>query len=166
MNVLNREYDLQAERFLRKTNTEFSARFLYSGSYFEDDQENRDIYEITFKQTPKSGAAPRKWSFKFGQSIIYSREYVKKAARQREDRGESYMSIRKYKCDAIKKPRAYEVLSSIAKNDPGTFSDFCSEMGYDEDSRKAEKTYFAVQEEYKNCLLMFGAWMKSLQEIQ
>ncbi len=43
---------------------------------------------------------------------------------------------------------AYDILSSITKSDPGTFAYFCADMGYDKDSRSAERTYFAVQDEW------------------
>ena len=45
-------------------------------------------------------------------------------------------------------PHAYDLLACLTKSDPGTFGDFCSDFGYDEDSRMAERTYFAVQEEW------------------
>ena len=40
-------------------------------------------------------------------------------------------------------PSAYDVLACISGdvNCPDTFKDFCSEYGYDEDSRKAEQTF-------------------------
>ena len=33
-------------------------------------------------------------------------------------------------------PVAYDVLAAITKTDPGSFEDFCDELGYDSDSRK------------------------------
>jgi hypothetical protein len=44
--------------------------------------------------------------------------------------------------------QAYDVLACATKNDPGSFYDFCNEYGYDEDSRKADKTYKAVVKEW------------------
>ena len=40
-------------------------------------------------------------------------------------------------------PSAYDVLACISGdvNCPDTFKDFCSDYGYDEDSRKAEQTF-------------------------
>lgn len=64
-------------------------------------------------------------------------------------------------------PNAYDVLSCITKYDPGTFEDFCSDFGYDEDSRSAEKTYNAVCEEWENISLLFTyEEIEQLQEIQ
>jgi hypothetical protein len=64
------------------------------------------------------------------------------------------------------KPSAYDVLACIVKQDPGSFHDFCSEYGYNEDSKKAEKIYQAVVEEYKNVMDMFGDVIDELREIQ
>lgn len=136
------EYEKQANDFLEKTGTKFSAKYLGNMPYFEDEKENRDIYQITLKR------GKRQYSFRFGQSINDSRKYNKFG-----------VSV------PGNQPTAYDVLSCVTKNDPGTFSDFCSDFGYDTDSRKAEKTYFAVQEEYKNINMLFSDVMDELQEI-
>ena len=63
-------------------------------------------------------------------------------------------------------PNAYDVLAYLTKYDPGSFEDFCQEYGYDEDSRTAERTYFAVQKEYHELLKVFTEeQMGELQEI-
>jgi len=65
------------------------------------------------------------------------------------------------------KPTSYDVLSSLTKNEVGTFGDFCGDFGYDEDSRKAEKTFNAVQEEYKNVKMLWtDEEIEKLQEIE
>lgn len=65
-----------------------------------------------------------------------------------------------------KRPTAYDVLSCFQKSDPGSFEDFCSEFGYDNDSRKAYKTYKAVMKEWKNIELLFTPeQLEQLQEI-
>jgi hypothetical protein len=61
-------------------------------------------------------------------------------------------------------PTMYDVLTCLTKYDPETFEDFCSEFGYDEDSRKAEKIYNAVVREYKNVERLFGDILDKLQE--
>lgn len=48
-----------------------------------------------------------------------------------------------------KEPKPYDIFTCFTKYDPGTFEDFCSEFGYDEDSRTAERTYKAVCKEFK-----------------
>ena len=52
-------------------------------------------------------------------------------------------------------PSVYDVLACLTKYDPGTFEDFCSEYGYSEDSRTAERIYFAVQKEYTQLARLF-----------
>ena len=63
-------------------------------------------------------------------------------------------------------PRPYDVLSCLQKYEVGTFQDFCSDFGYDTDSRKAYKTYKAVLKEWKNIELLFTPeQIEQLQEI-
>jgi hypothetical protein len=65
------------------------------------------------------------------------------------------------------KPNAYDLLTCITKYDPGSFADFCSEFGYDEDSRKAEKTYKAVKRDWAKVSKFFTpAELEELAEIQ
>ena len=81
----------------------------------------------------------KRYSFNFGQSITNSGKDIK--------------------------PTAYDILSCIQKYDPGTFSDFCGEFGYDEDSRKAEKVYKAVCKEWAGVERVFGDVIEELAEI-
>lgn len=62
-------------------------------------------------------------------------------------------------------PTAYDVLSALTKYDVGSFEDFCSEFGYDNDSRKAKKTYHAVLKEFQGVNYLFSDVIKKLQEI-
>lgn len=65
-----------------------------------------------------------------------------------------------------KTPTAYDVLSCLTKSDPGTFEDFCSEFGYDSDSRKVERIYKAVCKEWKQVSDMWTAdEIEKMQEI-
>ena len=63
-------------------------------------------------------------------------------------------------------PTAYDILACLTKYDPGTFEDFSSDYGYDEDSRKAESTYKAVCKEWRNVERVFGDCLDELREIQ
>jgi len=64
-------------------------------------------------------------------------------------------------------PTSYDVLACLTKSDPYTFEYFCSEFGYDSDSRKSEKTYKAVVKEWQNiCRLFTESEIEQLQEIQ
>jgi hypothetical protein len=69
----------------------------------------------------------RKYTFKFGQSIASGSE----------------------------EPTLYDVLACLTKYDPEHFENFCSEYGYDTDSRKAYKTYLAVCREYEAVKRLF-----------
>ena len=120
------EYEAQAEQFLKETETTFKTEFLKNGLYFEDDKETRDIYLITLKR------GERIFKFKFGQSI-------NKSGYSNRD-----------------KPTAYDILSCLTKNEVGTFENFCGDFGYDEDSRKAEKTYKAVLAEWQNVKMLWS----------
>lgn len=63
-------------------------------------------------------------------------------------------------------PSMYDVLTCLTKYDPEGFEDFCSNFGYDTDSRGAERTYNAVVEEWANVEILFGDILEELQEIQ
>jgi len=64
-------------------------------------------------------------------------------------------------------PTAYNVLACLTKYDVGTFENFCSDFGYDTDSRKAYKIYKAVLREWKNVELLFTPeQIEQLQEIE
>jgi len=128
----------------------------------------RDVYEITLERNKKV------YSFRFGQSINNSQGNPKeihayKGTKQYQRLiSEGYKPSRVMADYLIKKsiaPTAYDVLACVQKYDIGTFSDFCSEFGYDTDSKKAEKTYFAVQEEFKNINNLFSDVMDKLMEI-
>ena len=63
-------------------------------------------------------------------------------------------------------PTMYDILTCLEKYDSDSFEYFCSNYGYDSDSRKAYKTYLAVCREYKAVVRLFGDIMEELQEIQ
>lgn len=63
-------------------------------------------------------------------------------------------------------PKPYDVLACIQKYDPGTLSDFCSELGYSEDSKRDEQIYLAVCKEFQKVRKFFTeAEIEALQEI-
>jgi hypothetical protein len=130
-------YIKKATDFLKKTKTTFKVEYLKTGKYFPDDKEERDIYNITLIHGPRS------YSFTFGQSILESRKISRKM------------------------PNEYDVLACLTKHDPGTFEDFCFDFGYDTDSKKAEKTYNAVKDEYSSvCYLFSTDEIEEMQEIE
>jgi hypothetical protein len=130
------DYQQQGIDFLKATQTVMNVKFLRNGKHFDDDKENRDIYEIELFRNDRS------YKFEFGQSI--------------NDSGKNR-----------KKPTAYDVFSCLPKTDPGTFEDFCSEYGYDTDSRKAEKVYTAVKDEYLQLSRLYSEKeLEQMSEIQ
>ena len=69
--------------------------------------------------------------------------------------------------EAIKRPTAYDVLACLTKYPVDTFEDFCADYGYDEDSRKAYKTYEAVKSEWQNVAMLWNETeLEELREIQ
>lgn len=177
-------YEQNAIDFLNKTGVEFKCEFLKNDFHFSSDKEKRDIYLITLTRGSRS------FSFNFGQSIANSGFYYTKGRLKTElDRKylakdyfkgkpiglvgtikmKDYSFLNNGKSDIIhypKAPTAYSVLSCLQKYDVGTFENFCSDFGYDTDSRTAETTYKAVLEEYKNvCILFSDSEIEALQEI-
>jgi hypothetical protein len=65
-----------------------------------------------------------------------------------------------------KEPTMYDILTCLEKYESIDFTDFCGNYGYDEDSRKAYKTYLAVKKEYNAVNRLFSDCMEELQEIQ
>lgn len=95
----------------------------FSAKYLTHDfhfEDDRETRDI-YRLTLSRGK--ERISFKFGQSIYGS------------NKGEI--------------PSAYDLLSCIQKNDPGSFNNFCSDFGYDEDSRKAYSVYKGVVKEWE-----------------
>tara|TARA_R110000868_G_scaffold379828_1_gene645771 strand:- start:1031 stop:1801 length:771 start_codon:yes stop_codon:yes gene_type:complete len=63
-------------------------------------------------------------------------------------------------------PSVYDVLACLTKYDIGNFENFCSDFGYNTDSRTAYKTYKAVLKEWKNIERLFtNDQLELLQEI-
>lgn len=76
-------------------------------------------------------------------------------------------TIFKYADKGRQAPTPYDVIACIQKSEVGTFDDFCSDFGYDSDSRKAEETYHAVVREWRKVQKFFTeAELVALQEVQ
>lgn len=156
-----KDYDKQAAEFLEKTNTTINKVFSHNGKHFANDKQVRDIYIVTIKR------GNRQFNFNFGQSIMNSQYYQDRIPdRTYSLDGKSRtgnfkivnMQYSKDYCTLVKGkiPTDYDILTCLTKYDPGTLEDFCSEFGYDEDSRKAYNTYTAVKEEYMNMCSLFN----------
>lgn len=159
------DYEIQAEKFLKETNTEFKAEFLKYDFHFVDDKDKRDIYKITLKR------GTREFIFNFGQSINASGEYIfygengkEKIHLNKDKKGKLILSYNgviltkgnSNKNKDFKEPTAYDVLACLQKNEIGTFKNFCDDFGYDTDSRKAETIYQAVLKEYENLKMLYS----------
>ncbi len=133
------EYQKKAEDFLTEADTNFKVEFLRHAVHFEGETTKRDIYLAVFKRKGRS------MTVEFGQSLNLSNASGHKRT----------------------SPTAYDVLACLTKYDPSTFEDFCSEFGYDVDSRKAEKVYDAVCKEWANVQKIWSdKEIEALQEIQ
>jgi hypothetical protein len=150
------------------------VKFKVNGKHFASDKENRDIYTITLSRGKRS------YTFEFGQSINNSGFYytvgVRKTPLDRKYLAKDYFKGKQLgligtirmqdssfspqcKSDTIhypKEPTMYDILTCLQKYDIGTFKDFCSEFGCDENSRTAEKTYKAVEKEFKAMQSLFS----------
>ena len=152
------DYEKQGTDFLTKHNVTMTAKFLYNGPYFEDEKESRDVYEIILIREGK-----KPYSFKFGQSIVKSGLTVKRNPYGKTIYDQEMIPRKSGRI----KPTAYDILTCLQKTEVGTFEDFCSDFGFDTDSRKAEKIYFAVQNEFSSLKKLFTqAELDEMNEIQ
>lgn len=166
----------QANRFLKDTETTIKTEFLRHGKHFEDDTHTRDIYEVTMTR------GDREYKFNFGQSIINSgvvlfhtggkrtrhtgfimpddlRKKAEAEPLKKRRIVTGWMSREHFSLHGLKfkfqHPTAYNVLACLQKSDPESFDNFCSEFGYDTDSKQAEKTHQTVRDEWLNVERLF-----------
>lgn len=159
------EYDTQALDFLAKTGATINVKYNRTGLYFDSDKEERDIYDIELKR------GSRTFKFEFGNSINDSGFYYKMGRQivpidRKHLEHKNLASLIKSKSwdfnpkyDTIHYPVApseYSVLCCLTKYNPETFEDFCSEFGYDTDSRSAKKTFKAVTKEWLKVSALFN----------
>lgn len=166
------EYIEQATEFLQKTNSEMKIEYMGLSVNREwKEKEKRCLYEITL-------TSPRgSMTFDFWDSIrnaeiktMTLEAYAEKRYRMpfpsltQAEKMQANKELASKKKNAV--PSVYDVLACLTKSDPGTFEDFCSNFGYDEDSRTAERIYFAVQKEYTQLTRIFTpGQMEELAEI-
>lgn len=166
------EYIKQAAEFLQKANAEIKIEYVGLAINKEwKEKEKRCLYEITLT-SPRGSMV-----FDFWDSIRNTEIKTMSLERYAEKRYRIPFSsltqaekMQATKELAAKKKNAvlsvYDVLACLTKCDPGTFEDFCSDYGYDEDSRTAERVYFAVQKEYAQLARLFTPeQMEELAEI-
>ena len=172
------DYEKQANNFLKKVNATIEITFKKFDFHFNVDKEKRDIYEVTIKR------GKRKFTFDFGNSLNDSGFYFTVGRKMYEldrkylDSRNLTMLCKQIDCgfspscesDVIHKPvkpSSRSILACLTKYDPDTFENFCSEYGYDADSKTAEKIYNAVINEWQNvCALFTDEEIQELAEIQ
>lgn len=175
------EYLQKADEFLKSTGATITTKFIEHGKHFEDDKEPRDIYEVTISKGVRS------FKVRFGQSIHHSGKYrlstyaknilkvnalhtteeYQRAKKRGAQLGDPFLKHDIRLNVNFEEPNAYDILACLQKYDVGTFENFCSEFGYDVDSRKAEKVYKAFCEEFANVQKLFtDEEIERLQEIQ
>lgn len=153
------EYQNKMDAFLRSANA--TCKIEYGGIARNQDWDNqkRNWYDVTI-ETPKG-----KMQYVFWDSIhdteIYTMTLEKYVTKIKHSRIMSYgekikaqRELNQLKAEAI--PNTYDVIDCLEKYDVGTFEDFCSEFGYDEDSRRAERIYIAVVKEFKELQKIFS----------
>lgn len=167
------EYLEQTKNFLNKANAK--CEIVYGGISRNEtwkETAKRNWYDVMIT-TPRG-----KMSYVFWDSInnteisqMTLEEYVEKKLKRRysdfpyNKRKKAERELKMLKAEAV--PNEYDVLACLEKYDVGTFEDFCSEFGYDEDSRTAERIYIAVIKEYKDLTRIFTEeQMEELSEIQ
>lgn len=161
-------YEQQAIDFLLKTGAIMEITFSNFGKHWEGDKEERDIYNVTISRNG------RQYTFKFGNSLNASGRYIVRNHGKDmhfQDRAAATRfasSVFDVKNNPnFKAPTYYDVLAVLTKTDPGLFQDFCDEFSYDTDSRRAERTYNAVRDEYLHLANIFSNdELEQMQEIQ
>lgn len=174
-------YEQQATDFCNKYGVQLDIEYKEYGKHFEEDKEPRDIYSVFIKR------GSRGYSLEFGQSLNESgvkvinrntgrvnRVFDRKDVTNKKGQIDPYLIglLLKYplaSCDQVIKPTpptVYNILACLTKNDPETFEDFCSNFGYDADSKRAERVYNAVKDEWKGMQVLFNdEELTELQEI-
>ena len=133
------DYENQANEFLKNTGTTIKIVFFKNDYYFPDDKEKRDIYNIYFNRKSHNAKA----CFRFGQSLA---------------------------CTAKnEKPRAYDILACVTKSHPGSFEEFISDFGYNQEKLteypRIRKLYRDVCAEFAKVNRLWNDVMDELQEI-
>lgn len=167
------EYEDQAKAFAENYNVTMTT--VYKGHYPRWSEAAVSQWFITLS---RPGREP--WRFDFSSSINDSWKYREDGSLrfksglpwgfgtryQLLEIGRDSIHFKDYWIAQAKvPPTLYDVLSCITKYDPGTFNEFCSEFGYNNDSLKDFATYQDVCKEYENVYRLFSDCLDELQEI-
>jgi len=167
------EYDKQAADFLESTGTKFKIEYLYTGTYFPDDTEKRDIYQFTL--TTARGS----YSSKFGDSIHNTerRAFAQNGwnehnlSRNMEAKRLGIKTLSEFKTWRNYKPSPYDILACMDTYTPETFKEFCEEYGYDDrplsEHDSVRNTFLAVREQSEGLRRIYSPeQLNLLAEIQ
>lgn len=163
-----KNYNRMTNNILNKMGVRVDIEFLKHGDHLGDGVIG-DVYKATIIRGNRS------FSLEFEQSIAKSKRFQDKLnkrvyAQSGKGLGNNFTYLyperfpknkvdEKYgdfKIIQGEAPDNYDIFACLTKYDPGTFDNFCSEFGYDTDSKKAEKTYNAVLSEFKNMQSLFS----------
>lgn len=154
------DYEAQAQAWATKWGVVMTCTFAGHRRYFADDKDTRDTYSITLRRGNRS------MTFDYGASLNGSRACADSDGPYWRERLQKHKGPLPFRRSA---PSHYDVLTCIEKYEPGTFEQWCGELGYDTDSRKALDTYLAVQKQAREFVALCGsdrAMMEEAQEIQ
>ena len=180
------KYDKQAQEFVEATGLIVTKRYQGHHRYFNGDKEQRAVWEIEFDRRDRRGHPAGKYTFTFGNSLAASYQLmdfnvatfvgrkvkpgdgrwtvqgIKEAYRNGGGEFQHMKLIPKHPT-----PTDYDILACLATNPPGSFSEFCGEFGYSEDSISARDTWMAVAEQASKLTQLFSAQeLEQLAEIQ
>ena len=142
------QYEVDANQFLEDTQTELSIVYLYTGKYFADDTEDRDVYQFTLTNARGS------YSAKFGDSLNNTKynQFTtgKKTCDYKQDwdfckankihvSASGYIMKRKRK-----EPTSYDILACMDTYCPDTFDEFCDEYGYSDQPLKEHDKVMSI----------------------
>ena len=162
------EYDVQAQTWVTKWGVEMVAVFTGHRKHFSGDTDTRDTYSVTLKRGSRS------MTFDYGASLNDSKI-------RPESSGPFWTKVRsnpnpvnlsnpynpaKQPHGVAKPPSLYFVLACLAKYDTGTFEEWCGDIGYDPNSRKALETYLVVQKQVRDFHALCGPDAEMLREAQ
>lgn len=157
-------YDRKAEKLLDSMGVTMETKFLYYGPHSDENNDNRDIYRITFKR--KVNGNVRELTIpKYGQSIINSGNQIYKVLNWKDY--PSSFNEQYYSLEGVA-PTEYCVLAGITKYEPSAiYEDFADEFGYDRDSRKGFEVHQGVLKEWREVSRFFtNEELEQLQEVQ
>lgn len=170
--IMKSEYTKKTEQLMKTLNVAYTIE--YDGIGINpnwNDKDKRTIYSVHLENTRGSmdftfwgsilEAELRKMSMDDYCKIYMRSHYQDLSYAEKSKANRAYhRKLKEYEVDI------YEVIAALQKYEVGSFSNFCDEYGYDEDSRRAERIYLACTDEYYKLKKMFTEEeMEMLREV-